>query len=64
LGAGRLTYPVSVVVDAWNRVGLARDITVVVAAEKVNIANMNVSEKPGPAGSHFNHNSTSKIWGN
>jgi GTP pyrophosphokinase len=41
-----LTYPVSVIVDAWNRVGLARDITVVVAAEKVNIANMNVSEKP------------------
>jgi GTP pyrophosphokinase len=41
-----LTYPVTVVVDAWNRVGLARDITVVVAAEKVNIANMNVSEKP------------------
>jgi GTP diphosphokinase / guanosine-3',5'-bis(diphosphate) 3'-diphosphatase len=40
------TYPVSVVVDAFNRVGLARDITVVVAAEKVNIANMNVSEKP------------------
>jgi GTP pyrophosphokinase len=41
-----LTYPVTVVVDAWNRVGLARDITVVVAAEKVNIANMNVAEKP------------------
>ena len=40
------TYPVSVVVEAFNRVGLARDITVVVAAEKVNIANMNVSEKP------------------
>ncbi|MDD5289010.1 MAG: bifunctional (p)ppGpp synthetase/guanosine-3',5'-bis(diphosphate) 3'-pyrophosphohydrolase [Dehalococcoidales bacterium] len=45
-GQTDLTYPVTVVVDAWNRVGLARDITVVVAAEKVNIANMNVSEKP------------------
>ena len=45
-GQAGLTYPVSVVVDAWNRVGLARDITVVLAAEKVNIANMNVSEKP------------------
>ena len=45
-GQTGLTYPVTVVVDAWNRVGLARDITVVVAAEKVNIANMNVSEKP------------------
>jgi GTP pyrophosphokinase len=31
-GQAGLTYPVSVVVDAWNRVGLARDITVVVAA--------------------------------
>jgi GTP pyrophosphokinase len=37
---------VTVVVDAWNRVGLAHDITEVVAAEKVNIANMNVAEKP------------------
>ena len=45
-GKAGTTYPVSVVVDAFNRVGLARDITVVVAAEKVNIANMNVSEKP------------------
>jgi GTP pyrophosphokinase len=45
-GQTGLTYPVTVIVDAWNRVGLARDITVVVAAEKVNIANMNVSEKP------------------
>lgn len=40
------TYPVTVLVESWNRVGLARDITVVVAAEKVNISNMNVSEKP------------------
>lgn len=38
-------YPVTVEVDAWDRVGLARDITAVVAAEKVNIANMNVSNK-------------------
>jgi GTP pyrophosphokinase len=45
-GQTGLTYPVTVIVDAWNRVGLARDITVVVAAEKVNIANMNVAEKP------------------
>jgi GTP pyrophosphokinase len=45
-GQAGLTYPVSVVVDAFDRVGLARDITFVLAAEKVNIANMNVSEKP------------------
>ncbi len=31
-------YPVNVRVDAWDRVGLVRDITTLVAAEKVNIA--------------------------
>ncbi len=31
-------YPVSVEVKAWDRVGLIRDITTVVAEEKVNIA--------------------------
>ncbi|MBN1643587.1 MAG: bifunctional (p)ppGpp synthetase/guanosine-3',5'-bis(diphosphate) 3'-pyrophosphohydrolase, partial [Dehalococcoidales bacterium] len=40
------TYQVTVQVDAWDRVGLARDITAVVAAEKVNIVSMNVANKP------------------
>jgi len=31
-------YPVSIEVQAWDRVGLIRDITTVVAEEKVNIA--------------------------
>ncbi len=31
-------YPVSIKVEAWDRVGLIRDITTVVAEEKVNIA--------------------------
>ncbi len=31
-------YPVSVRVEAWDRVGLMRDITTIVAEEKVNIA--------------------------
>jgi GTP pyrophosphokinase len=31
-------YPVRVRVEAWDRVGLMRDITTVVAEEKVNIA--------------------------
>jgi len=31
-------YPVKIVVQAWDRVGLVRDITIVVAEEKVNIA--------------------------
>ena len=31
-------YPVNIQVEAWDRVGLVRDITAVVAEEKVNIA--------------------------
>jgi GTP pyrophosphokinase len=33
-------YPVSVQVDAWDRVGLVRDITTIVAEEKINIASV------------------------
>ncbi len=36
-------YPVSIQVEAWDRVGLARDITAIVAGEKVNISTMNVA---------------------
>ncbi len=38
-----LLYPVSVRVEAWDRVGLARDITDIVAGERVNISTMNVA---------------------
>ena len=38
-----LLYPVSVKVEAWDRVGLARDITDIVAGERVNISAMNVA---------------------
>jgi GTP pyrophosphokinase len=31
-------YPMRIQVDAWDRVGLVRDITTIVAEEKVNIA--------------------------
>jgi guanosine-3',5'-bis(diphosphate) 3'-pyrophosphohydrolase len=44
-GATDRTYPVSVEVEAWDRLGLARDITAAVAAEKVNIASMSVSNR-------------------
>jgi len=44
-GKSDRTYPVSVEVEAWDRVGLARDITAVVAGEKVNIASMTVSNR-------------------
>ena len=37
-------YPVRVQVEAWDRVGLIRDISTVVAEEKVNITNMSVTE--------------------
>ena len=40
-------YPVSVKVEAWDRVGLARDITAIVAGEKVNISTMNVANHDG-----------------
>jgi len=34
-------YPVRIQVEAWDRVGLMRDITTIVAEEKVNIAAVN-----------------------
>ena len=37
-------YPVRMQVEAWDRVGLVRDISTVVAEEKVNITNMTVTE--------------------
>ena len=33
-------YPVNIQVDAWDRVGLVRDISSIVAGEKVNIASV------------------------
>ena len=35
-------YPVKIQVEAWDRVGLMRDITTVVADEKVNISSVNL----------------------
>ncbi|OGO57998.1 MAG: (p)ppGpp synthetase [Chloroflexi bacterium RBG_19FT_COMBO_47_15] len=37
-------YPVDVQIDAWDRVGLLRDITTVVAEAKVNISSMNTTD--------------------
>ena len=36
-------YPVNVQIDAWDRVGLLRDITSVVAEEKVNISSISTT---------------------
>jgi len=41
-GRTDLLYPVSVQVEAWDRVGLMRDISTMVAEEKVNIAGVNL----------------------
>lgn len=37
-------YPANIQIDAWDRVGLLRDITVIVAAEGVNIMSANLKD--------------------
>jgi guanosine-3',5'-bis(diphosphate) 3'-pyrophosphohydrolase len=46
-------YPVSVKVEAWDRVGLIRDITTVIAEEKVNIANVSSTDHDEHAVSEY-----------
>ena len=46
-GHSDLLYPVNINVEAWDRVGLMRDITTVVAEEKVNIASVNFADSNG-----------------
>jgi guanosine-3',5'-bis(diphosphate) 3'-pyrophosphohydrolase len=41
-GRTDLLYPVSIQVEAWDRVGLMRDVSTMVAEEKVNIAGVNL----------------------
>ena len=43
-GQTEAQYPVSIQVDAWDRVGLVRDVSTVIAEEKVNILSMTVTE--------------------
>jgi GTP pyrophosphokinase len=43
-GHADVHYPVKMQVEAWDRVGLVRDISTMLAEEKVNISNMNVNE--------------------
>ena len=42
-GKTQEVYPVSVQIDAWDRVGVLRDITTVVADAKVNIASISTA---------------------
>ena len=46
-GKSDLLYPVNIQVQAWDRVGLVRDITTLVAEEKVNIASVNLADGDG-----------------
>ncbi len=40
-------YPVNIEFEAWDRVGLMRDVTTVVAEEKVNITSANLADSDG-----------------
>ncbi len=46
-GQSDLLYPVRVQVEAWDRVGLVRDVTTVVAEEKINIASISLASGNG-----------------
>jgi len=46
-------YPVNIQVEAWDRVGLVRDITTAVSAEKVNISAVNFTSHDGYTASVF-----------
>ncbi len=46
-------YPVNIQVEAWDRVGLMRDIATVVAEEKVNITSVNLGDSVGGTTSMF-----------
>ena len=37
-------YPINIQIDAWDRLGLLRDITTLVAEEKVNISGITLEE--------------------
>ena len=43
-GSGQTLYPVRLRIEAWDRVGLLRDITTLVSQEKVNIASVITTE--------------------
>ncbi len=60
-GATESRYPVSIQVDAWDRVGLVRDISTILAEEKINIASMTVTEQGDRTTSLFFNLETSGI---
>ncbi len=45
-GRGGQLYPAAIRIEAWDRVGLLRDITAIVSDEKVNMAGVRAVEQP------------------
>jgi guanosine-3',5'-bis(diphosphate) 3'-pyrophosphohydrolase len=52
-GSGIQLYPVVIRIDAWDRVGILRDITTLIAEEKINIASVNLSDHEDHSASVF-----------
>ncbi|MFC1870304.1 RelA/SpoT family protein [Chloroflexota bacterium] len=48
-----LQYPVNIQVEAWDRVGLMRDITTVVAEERINITTVSSTHSNGSSDSEY-----------
>lgn len=46
-GKSDLLYPVNIQIQAWDRVGLVRDVTTLIAEEKVNIASVSLANGDG-----------------
>jgi guanosine-3',5'-bis(diphosphate) 3'-pyrophosphohydrolase len=46
-GHGDNLYPANIEIEAWDRVGLMRDVTTLVAEEKVNITSVNLADGDG-----------------
>jgi guanosine-3',5'-bis(diphosphate) 3'-pyrophosphohydrolase len=46
-GQSDVLYPVNIQLQAWDRVGLMRDVTTLVAEERVNIASVNLANGDG-----------------
>jgi guanosine-3',5'-bis(diphosphate) 3'-pyrophosphohydrolase len=46
-------YPVNIEIDTWNRVGVLRDVTAVIAEENVNISNVKIEEHGDTSSMYF-----------
>lgn len=44
-GSSQRAFPVPVIIEAWDRIGMLRDITTVVSGERVNMRSLNVATR-------------------